>query len=162
MYNSPYMPNSYSPQASLDRINNQMNELEKLKQQISQQIQQPVPNVTQNFQIAPTNRDVIKYAVSLDEVQRDMVIGETPYFSKDLSVVWIKNPNGNIRTFELTEIVPKDEKDMLITSLQMQIEQLRKEIKENAKPIDNNDDEPNKNEEPSNVSNAKTSTRKQK
>lgn len=122
MYNNPYM--NYSPQASIDRINNQMAELERLKQQL-QQPQAPT-NLTQNFQLAPTNRDVIKYATSIDEVQKDMVVGETPYFSKDMSVVWIKNTKGEIKTYELSEIIPKDNKDMQIEYLQAQIEELKK------------------------------------
>ena len=130
MYNNPYM-NTFNQQASIDKLNEQINNLEKLKAQM----QQPQPtNLTQNFQLAPTNRDVIRYANSMDEVQRDMVIGDTPYFSKDMSVVWIKNAKGEIKTYELTEIIPKDDKDLLIDSLQMQIAELRKEIKENAKP----------------------------
>ena len=60
-------------------------------------------------------------------------MNETPFFSKDLSVVWIKNTKGEIKSYELTEIIPQDDKDLLITSLQMQIEELRKEIKNNAK-----------------------------
>ena len=125
MYNNPYA-NIYNPQANIDRINNQIAELEKMKQQIPQA---PAPtNLTQNFQIAPTNRDIIKYATSIDEVERDMVIGDTPYFSKDMSVVWIKNTKGEIKTYELNEIVPKDAKDLQIEYLQSQIEELKGKI----------------------------------
>lgn len=125
MYNSPYMPSSYNPQVSIDRINAQMAELEKLKQQVQQPVQTPT-NLTQNFQIAPTNREVIRYANSMEEVQRDLVVGDTPYFSKDMSVVWIKNTKGEIKTYELNEIVPKDKKDIQIEYLQAQIEELKK------------------------------------
>lgn len=126
MYNNPYM-NGYNPQASIDKLNEQINNLERMKAQMQQNaVQQPVPNVTQNFQLAPANRDVIKYATSIDEVQRDMVIGDTPYFSKDMSVVWIKNTKGEIKTYELNEIVPKDEKDIQIEMLQAQIDELKK------------------------------------
>ena len=128
MYNNSYM-SMYNPQANIDRINNQINELEKMKTQMQQPVQPT--NLTQNFQLAPTNRDVIKYATSIDEVQRDMVIGDTPFFSKDMSVVWIKNTKGEIKTYELNEIVPKDAKDMQIEYLQSQIEELRKEMKNN-------------------------------
>jgi len=159
MFNNPYM-NSYNPQMTIDKINEQMNELNRMKQQL-QQPQQPT-NLTQNFQIAPTNREVIRYANSMEEVQRDMVIGDTPYFSKDMSVVWIKNTKGEIKTYELTEIIAKDDKDILISSLQMQIEELRKEVKQNAKPINTNDDEPVENEKPSNVPVHRTSTKKSK
>lgn len=156
MYNNPYMPNAYNQQASIDRINAQMNELEKLKQQIQQPVQQPT-NLTQNFQLAPNTKDVIRYASSIDEVNRDMVIGDTPFFSKDMSVVWVKNTKGEIKTYELTEIIAKDDKDLVIESLQMQIAELRKEVKENAKSINTNDDEPSQSKKSSNVSNARTS-----
>ena len=135
MYNNPYM-STYNQQASIDRINAQMNELEKIKQQIQQPIQQPT-NLTQNFQLAPTNRDVIRYANSFEEVQRDMVIGDTPYFSKDMSVVWVKNTKGEIKTYELNEIIPKDDKDLQIEYLQSQIEELRKEMSKNDAIITN-------------------------
>ena len=128
MFNNPYMPSAYNPQTTVDKINAQMNELEKMKNQLQQPVQQPT-NLTQNFQLAPTNRDVIKYANSIDEVKRDMVIGDTPYFSKDMSVVWIKNTKGDIKTYELNEIVPKDEKDLQIELLMSQIEELKGMIK---------------------------------
>ena len=139
MYNNPYI-NTYNPQPSIDRINNQMAELERMKQQLQQQtIQQPqMQPITQNFQLAPTNRDVIRYASSMEEVQRDMVIGDTPYFSKDMSVVWVKNTKGDIKTYELNEVVLKDEKDLLIESLQMQIEQMKG--KQNNEQYYSNDD----------------------
>ena len=124
MYNNPYI-NMYNSQANIDRINNQINELEKMRTQLQQPQPQPT-NLTQNFQLAPTSRDVIRYASSIDEVQRDAVIGETPYFSKDMSVVWVKNTKGEIKTYELNEIIPKDEKDMQIEYLQSQIEELKK------------------------------------
>lgn len=134
MYNNPYM-NNINSQQNLERINYQISELEKMKEQMQRPIQQPT-NLTQNFQLAPT-RDVIKYANSIDEVQRDMVIGDTPYFSKDMSVVWIKNTKGEIKTYELNEIIPRDEKDMQIEMLQAQIDELRKGIEKNEQFITN-------------------------
>lgn len=127
MYNNPFMQGGYNTQANLDRINAQINELEKMKTQMQQPIQPPT-NLTQNFQLAPANRDVIKYANSMEEVQRDMVIGDTPYFSKDMSVVWVKNAKGEIKTYELTEIIQKDEKDMQIEFLQAKINELERKI----------------------------------
>ena len=159
MYNNPYM-NSYNPQITVDRINAQMNELEKMKQQIQQPVQTPT-NLTQNFQIAPTNRDVIKYAASIDEVQRDMVIGDTPYFSKDMSVVWIKNTKGEIKTYELTEIIPKDDKDIQIEMLQAQINEMKGMIK-NAKSDNEYVDESIENEKSTNVPVHKPSSKKTK
>lgn len=132
MYNTPY----YNNQANLDRVNSQIAELEKIKMQMQQPMAQPT-NLTQNFQLAPQNRDVIKYASSMEDVQKEMVIGDTPYFSKDMSVVWIKNTKGEIKTYELNEIVPKDAKDIQIEFLQSQIEELRKEMKKYDEHITN-------------------------
>ena len=132
MFNNPY---SYNQQTNIDRINAQMSELERMKQQLQQPVQ--TPNINQTFQLAPTNRDVIKYASSIDEVQRDIVIGDTPYFSKDMSIVWIKNTKGEIKTYELNEIIPKDDKDIQIEMLQAQIDELKKGIKENEQYYSN-------------------------
>jgi len=126
--------NPYNRQMEIDRINAQMNELEKMKAQMQQPMQ---PNINQTFQLAPTSRDVIRYANNIEEVQRDMVIGDTPYFSKDMSVVWIKNTKGEIKIYELTEIIPKDSKDVEIEYLKSQIEELKKGMK----IYESNDDE---------------------
>jgi phosphoribosyl-AMP cyclohydrolase len=108
----------YNPQTSIDRINSQIAELEKLKSQIPS-----VQPITQNFQLAPQN--ALRYANNIDEVQKEYVTGDTPFFSKDLSVLWIKSQNG-IKTFEIKEIVQKDEKDLQIEFLQAQIDELKK------------------------------------
>ena len=160
MYNNPYTT-PYNPQISIDRLNEQINNLEKMKSQMQQQPVQPT-NLTQNFQIAPTNREVIRYANSIEEVQRDLVIGDTPYFSKDMSVVWIKNTKGEIKTYELTEIIPKDDKDIKIEFLEAQIKELKEGMKLNAKPDDDDADEPAKSKESTNVSNGRTGTKKSK
>jgi len=154
MYNNPY----YSPQISIDRINNQIAELEKMKQQIPPMPQPQPTNLTQNFQLAPNN-NAIRYASSLEEVQKDMVIGDTPYFSKDMSVLWVKNTKGEIKSYELKEIVQKDEKDLKIDFLMAQIDELKKGIKY-AEPTDDNVSEPSENKKPTNVSNDRTSKKK--
>ena len=158
---NPYMYN----QPTLDRINAQINELEKMRSQMQQPVQPQMPtNLTQNFQLAPTNRDVIRYAASMEEVQRDMVIGDTPYFSKDMSVVWIKNTKGEIKTYELTEIVPKDDKDIRIEYLQAQIEELKKGMKkhESNTNVDEYVTEPVEDEKPTTISTVSKSTKKSK
>lgn len=142
----------YNPQVSLDRINNQIAELEKMRSQIQQPITAPT-SLTQNFQIAPTNREIIKYASSMEDVQKDIVMGDTPYFAKDMSVVWVKNTKGEIKTYELNEIVAKDEKDLKIEYLQAQIEELKGKINdEPVKYIDEPITSSNKDEEPTSVS----------
>lgn len=140
----------YNPQASVDRINSQIAELEKLKSQIPQQpIQQPT-NLTQNFQLTPqVNNNQIRYANNIDEVKKDLVIGDTPYFSKDMSILWVKNTQGLIKTYELSELVEKDEKDVKIEFLMAQIEELKKGL-ENEKHNTDVDDAI-KNEKPTSI-----------
>ena len=157
MYNNPYI-NGYNPQVNVDRINTQIAELEKIKNQIQQPVQPT--NLTQNFQIAPTNKEIIKYANNIDEVNRDLVVGDTPYFSKDMSVVWIKNTKGEVKTYELNEIIPKDDKDIKIEFLMAEIEQLKKGIKN--EPSYSNNDEPTKREKSSTISNGRKSKEKSK
>ena len=158
MINAPY--NAYNPQASIDRINNQIAELERLKQQIpTQPIQQPT-NLTQNFQLAPNN-SVIRYANSIEDVQKDIVIGDTPFFSQDLSILWIKNTKGDIKSYELNEIIEKDEKDIQIEYLQSQVNELKGMI-ENAKSTNEYVGESVEDEESSNVSVSKPSSKKSK
>ena len=158
MYN--YL-NPYNRQADLDRINAQMNELEKIKAQMQQPMQ---PNINQTFQLAPTNRDVIRYANNIEEVQRDLVMGDTPYFSKDMSVVWIKNTKGEIKTFELVEIIAKDEKDMQIEYLQAQIEELKGMInnESNDEDVSNDDAKQSATNTTKHGSTTRTTTKKSK
>lgn len=126
MYNNPYI-NNYNSQISLDRINNQINELEKMKAQMQQPPTQPT-NLTQNFQISPTNNHTVRYANTIEDVEKEQVFYDTPFFSKDMSVLWFKNAKGDIKSYELNEIVPKDSKDFEIEYLKSQIEELKGKI----------------------------------
>lgn len=149
--------NIYNPQASLDRINNQIAELERMKAQLPQAVQPNQP-ITQNFQLAPNNSTPIRYANSIDDVQKDIVIGDTPYFSRDLSVLWIKNTKGDIRSYSLTEIIQKDEKDLMIESLQAQLNELKGMIRNESSYA--NVDEPSESKESSDVPTDRKSKKK--
>ena len=142
MYN---YPNYYNNQANLDRINNQIAELEKLKTNL----QQPAP-ITQNFQLAPTTS--MRYVNNIDDVTKTSVIVDTPFFSQDMSVLWVKNASGEVKSYELKEIIKKDEKDLQIEFLRAKIDELEKGMKLNAKSNDDDANEPTKNEKSSNVS----------
>jgi len=135
MYGNYYGQNMQ--QANLDNINNQIAELERMKQRVQQQnVPQPT-NLTQNFQIAPsTNREIMRYVNSINDVKKEIVIGDTPFFSRDMSVVWIKSPNNEIKAYEMNEIVEKDEKDIQIEYLQSQIEELKGMI-QNEQHVEN-------------------------
>ena len=146
MYNNPYMTN-----VSLnDRIDN---EIERLKQ-MKNQVQQPAP-ITQNFQLAPTHSG-IKYANTIEDVKKEIVYFDTPFFSKDLSVLWVKNNKGDIKAYELKEIVQKDEKDIQIEYLMSEIEELKGMIK-NEQHTTN----VNREDIPTSTSNVNETTREQ-
>ncbi len=153
MYNNPYFN-----QPNVDRINNQIAELERLKNQM----QQPVQPITQNFQLAPGTRDSIRYANNIEEVEKDLVIGDTPFFSKDMSVVWIKNIKGEIKSYELIEIINKDDKDIQIEYLKAQIDELKKEVRNNEgnTNIDDATSKSIKDEKSSSISTVRTTKKK--
>ena len=154
MFNNQYA-NTYSPQSSIDRINTQISELEKLKNQIPQTTMQQPTNLTQNFQLAPSNNVAIRYADSIDDVQKSLVIGDTPFFSKDLSILWIKNTKGEIKSYSVTEIIQKDEKDLQIELLQAQLNELKGMI--NNESNNANVDESTASKKSSSISNNKSS-----
>lgn len=124
MYNNPYM---YGQQSINDRIDNQIAQLQQMKDQLKNQ----QPAINQTFQLAPHNLGGLRYFNTIDEVNKEPVYNETPFFSKDMSVLWIKNNKGEVKVYELNEIVPKDNKDLMIESLQEQVNELKGMI-ENA------------------------------
>lgn len=141
------MYNNYSQQSNIDRINSINNEIANLEMKRTQAMM-PQP-ITQNFQMLG-NTNSIKYLNDIEEVKREFVVGDTPFFSKDMSVLWVKNSKGDIKTYEIKEIVQKDEKDMLIDALMLQIEDLKKERDRNEQPNDKYINGSNKSEKSSN------------
>ena len=106
---------------------------------MKEQMKNQQPAINQTFQLAPSNH-TMRYANTIEDVSRETVYYDTPFFSKDMSVVWIKNVKGDIKTYELSEIVPQDDKDIQIQYLQSQIEELKGMIK-NEQPITNDNAE---------------------
>lgn len=113
-------------QGMRDRIDRQLQQM----QQISQPQQTPI---TQNFQLAPSqNNSSIKYAENLDDVKKELVLGDTLFINKSFTTMWLKNARGETKTYEVKEIVVLDEKDAQIEDLKAQIEELKKEMIYNA------------------------------
>lgn len=117
-------------QINIDRINNQIRELEALKGQYQNIPMQNQPSINQTFQLA-NNSNGIKYANSVDEVKNELVFNDTLFINKDYSILWLKNASGAIKTYSLSEIVEMDEKDRKINELMSKIDILEKEIKKN-------------------------------
>ena len=135
MYNNPYQRpfNNFNQQNMNEQIDYQINQLQQMKEQMKNSQQ---PAINQTFQLAPTNNHTMRYADTIDDVSKETVYFDTAFFSKDMSILWIKNVKGDIKTYELSEIIPKDAKDMQIELLKAQIEELKGMIK-NEQPITN-------------------------
>ena len=141
MYNNSYMNpyNNYNQQNINDRIDNQIAQLNQMKEQFKNNQQ---PAINQTFQLAPNGNNIMKYANTIDDVAKEIVYNDTPFFSKDMSILWVKNTKGDIKTYELNEIIPKDAKDLQIEYLQSQIEELKGMVK-NVSNVTNDDAEQN-------------------
>lgn len=124
MYN-PYNNQAYMQdlQGLRDRIDRQM--------QIANQSQPQATPITQNFQLAPNqNSQGIKYVNSTDDVRKELVFVDTLFVNKEYSLMWLKNASGDIKSYELKEIIELDQKDLKIKELEAKIDKLIKE-KEN-------------------------------
>lgn len=139
-YMNPYQ-NSFNQQSMYEQIDNQIAQLNAMKEQMKNNTtQNQQPSINQTFQLAPNSTGGLKYANSIEDVNKETVFVDTPFFSKDLSVLWIKNSSGDIKAYDITEIVKKDEKDIQIELLQAQVNELRGMIKN--EPVITNVDEP--------------------
>ena len=135
MNNNPYVRN-YMPnyqqnlyeQNLSDQIDGQINQLVTMRNQLrnnqNNQPQQPTA-INQTFQLSPNGANGIKYANSIEDVNKETVFFDTPFFSKDFTVLWIKNAGGDIKAYELNEIIQKDEKDLQIELLKAEVEELK-------------------------------------
>ena len=130
MYN-PYNNQMYMQdlQGLRDRIDRQM--------QMANQNQPQTAPITQNFQLAPNQNNGIKYANSIDDVRKELVFADTLFVNKEYTQLWLKNASGEVKTYELKEIIELDEKDRKIADLEAKIDMLIKE-KENEQYVSEN------------------------
>ena len=111
-------------QSMKDRIDAQIRQI----QQQGQVQQQQIPQINQNFQITPTtnNNEIhAKYVNNIDDVKNTFVMTTGLFVNKEMNTLWFKNVNGDIRTFNLQEIIEQDEKDLEIQRLKNEIENMK-------------------------------------
>lgn len=128
--NQLYMQNMQDLQNMREKIDRQMQQMQQLNQNQMQQ-QPQIPQVNQTFQLAPnpTNNELeSKYANNIDEVRNTFVMKTGVFLNKELNTLWIKNTNGDIRTFELSEIIDIDPKDKEIAILKQELEKMKEMI----------------------------------
>ena len=142
----PYYPNNQIYMQDLqnmrEKIDRQMQQMQQLNQNQMQQ-QPQIPQVNQTFQLAPNpsnNELESKYVNNIDEVKGIFVMKTGVFLNKELNTLWIKNTNGDIRTFELNEIIPQDPKDVEINNLKLELQRMREMINyDNKSDVDNTD-----------------------
>ena len=97
-YSRNYIPNyNFNQQNMYDQIDGQIAQLQQMKEQIKNQ----QPAINQTFQLAPNNH-AMRFVNTIDDVAKETVYFDTPYFSKDMCVLLIKNTKVDIKTYELT------------------------------------------------------------
>jgi len=142
---NPYNPyNQSSVQMYKENLKNIMEQargqLQQLDQMPMQQPMSPVP-ITQNFQISPQSNNPndlqSSYVNNIDEVRNIFMQKNGVFVNKDLSNMWFKNTEGKIRTFTITEIIEKDEKDIEIDNLKKENDNKNFEINNLRQEIEN-------------------------
>jgi hypothetical protein len=142
MNNNPYMNpyiNTYNqqPMNNMQQVNNydeylkylekEKERIEKSKEQYINRFQQQQPTLNQTIQVTPTPSQSIalKHVKGVEDVNSELVMFETPFVLDDYSTLFIKNTKGEVRTFVMEEIIPKDEKDKIIEQLRLENEELK-------------------------------------
>ena len=91
----PTYNNQYYLQNLEDMKNRIDNQIRQYQQNQMQMQQQPIPQVTQNFQLAPTQNNAneleAKYANDINEVKNTFVIKTGIFLNKDYSTLWLKD-----------------------------------------------------------------------
>lgn len=131
---NPYMTNPYGVpvlqemQAMRDRLDRTMQQYQQTQNQLMNTAQQPA-QIQQTFQLSNPQANMTdfdgKYADNIEEVKNTLVYKNTLFINKDMSVLWHKAANGEIKTYTLIEVIQKDEKDKEIDELKKQIEDMK-------------------------------------
>lgn len=130
MANYPYNYSNYNynPLQDLQAMRENIDRTMRQYQQQNQNAPQQPTNLTQNFQLAPVqqqNELQAKYVNNIDEVKNIFVMREGLFINKDRNTLWIKNIDGDIKSYSLTEIIEIDPKDTEIATLKNEIANMR-------------------------------------
>lgn len=153
---------------------NYMQELQNMRDRIDMQIRQvqqqyqpqfqSTPAINQTFQLAPNNINnelEAKNANNIEEVKNTLTLKTTYFTDKDMKTLWVKNINGEIKTYTLSEVIELDPKDKEILDLKKQIEEMKGMIN-NARNVDENVNGAITSKKSTDVSNDKSSNAKGK
>lgn len=164
--NPMYMQNLQSLQDMRDRIDSQIRNYQQNQVQ-QQQVPQPQPQIHQSFQLAPQSsfsEIQAKYVSDINDVKNTFVMSLGMFLNKEMTTLWLKNINGEIRTFNLNEIIEQDPKDVEINNLKQEIQRMREMINYgNESNVDNsNNDGTDESKNATKLSNNKRTNARQK
>ena len=167
--NQLYMQNMQDLQNMREKIDRQMQQMQQMQQLNQNQMQQQpqIPQVNQTFQLAPnpTNNELeSKYVNNIDEVKNTFVMKTGVFVNKDFTSMWVKTTDGNIKTYELNEVIQQDPKDVEINNLKQELQRMKEMINyANESNVDNSDyDESNESKNATKLSNNKRTNARQK
>lgn len=126
----------FNPQANVDRINQQIRELEDLRngyQQMPQQ--QPINNIINQQPSQNAINNMVEWRIlnENEEVDNLYVKNKTLFINENTMV--LKGVNGSLEKWEIKKIYPIDKKDEKINQLEEEIKKLREMINnEYSKP----------------------------
>lgn len=129
-YNNYYMQDL---QGMKDKIEAQIRQLQQTP------VQQPQPQIHQNFQLAPTTTSAElegKFAENIDEVRNTFVMKTGIFVTKDFSNAWIKDVTGNIKTYKLQEIIELDPKEQEIIELKQELANVKALVTQQNNRVD--------------------------
>lgn len=159
--NQIYMQNMQDLQNMREKIDRQMQQMQQFNQNQTQQ--QPIPQINQSFQLAPNpnnNELESKYVNNIDEVKGIFVTKTGVFLNKELNTLWIKNTNGDIRTFELNEVIVQDPKDVEINNLRQELQRMKEMISNESNGNSTVINEPNESKTTTKLSNNKRTNAK--
>ena len=148
VYN-PYNFNPYNPYQDLknmrDGIDRTLQQHQQFQNQFQNQMipQQPT-NLTQNFQLAPSQNSsdlIAKVVIGIDEVKNTFVSQNGIFINKEMDTLWFKNISGDIKTYTLQEVIEIDPKEQEISDLKKEIANMRQMLNQQTSQISKNDNE---------------------
>ena len=117
-----------------EKIDRQMQQMQQLNQNQMQHQPVPQPQIHQSFQLAPQSsfsEIQAKYVSDINDVKNTFVMSLGMFLNKEMTTLWLKNINGEIRTFSLNEIIEQDPKDIEINNLKQELENMKLLVGEN-------------------------------
>lgn len=130
-FNNQFLMRQYE-QDLQNIVRDAQGKINQLHNQSTMQLPQQQVPITQNFQLAPNqSNNGVKYMENIEDVKKELVFADTLFINKEHNKLWLKNALGEIKSFEVNEIIEKDEKDIKIDELMAKINQLESEMKSN-------------------------------